>query len=391
MGSHQPRIYLDYNASAPLRDSARAAMLATLGAGNASSVHAEGRAARRRVEAAREAVATLVGADPRGVTFTSGATEANATVLTPRWTRGGAPVEFTRLLVSSVEHPSVLAGGRFPAERVTRIPVDRNGVIDVAALDEAVARETAAGGRLMVSLMAANNETGVIQPVAEAAAIVHAAGGLAHADVVQAAGKLPLDLATLRVDVVTLSAHKIGGPQGVGAVIRADSALAFAPLVAGGGQEAYARAGTENVAAIAGFGAAAVEAAAEAGAVRPWAKWQTRIEQRLVELDPRTVILGAGAARLPNTIAFALPGVLAETAVIALDLAGIAVSSGSACSSGKVAASHVLAAMGAGPDIARGGVRVSFGHGTTEADIAGFLAAWQAVLPSLRSAAGRAA
>lgn len=362
------RIYLDWNATAPLRSEARAAALAALDvSGNPSSVHGEGRAARRLIEQAREQVAALVGAEPRNVVFTSGGTEANMLALVPLAAR-------ERLLISAIEHPSVLAGGRFPAGNVERLPVTRDGQIDLTALEQRLA---ALRDRALVSIMAANNETGVIQPVAQAAGLVHSAGGLLHVDAVQAAGRIGWDINAMGADLVTLSAHKIGGPKGVGALIGRTGLDAFKPLITGGGQERGARAGTENVAGIAGFGAAAAAAcaslaaeAARMGALRE------RLETGLKAASPQVVVFGIEAERLPNTTLFAVPGMKAETAVIAFDLEGVAVSAGAACSSGKVQASHVLAAMGVPSQLARAAVRVSLGPTTTESDVDGFIAAW---------------
>jgi cysteine desulfurase len=368
------RVYLDWNATAPLRAEARAAMLAALDVvGNPSSVHAEGRAARRLVEQAREQVAALVGAAPKNVTFTSGGTEANVSALSPHGVG-------EQLLVSAIEHPSVRAGGRFPATE--EVPVTPQGQIDVAALERWLSQ--LAGGRPLVSIMLANNETGIIQPVAAVAEVVHAAGGLVHTDAVQAAGKIPCNIDTLGADLLSLSAHKLGGPKGIGALIRRDDAIPLAPLVKGGGQERGARAGTENVAAIAGFGAAA---AATSGSPesesRRMAALRERLETGLKAVSPAAIIFGADVARLPNTSLFAAPGMKAETAVIAFDLDGVAVSSGAACSSGKVAPSHVLAAMGVGPALARSAVRVSLGWQTSEFEVDRFLDAWRKVAEAL--------
>jgi cysteine desulfurase len=372
------RTYLDWNATAPLRPQAREAMVAAFDVlGNPSSVHAEGRAARRLIDEARRRVAALVGAEPADVVFTSGGTEANATALSPA---SGSDA----LLVSAIEHPSVLAGGRFAPENVALVPVGPDGVGDLAALERQVAALAREGRRALISLMHANNETGVVQPVAAAAAIVHAAGVLLHVDAVQTAGRIPCDVKALGADLLTLSAHKLGGPKGVGVLVRRSGIDWPAPLVKGGGQERGTRAGTENVAAIAGFGAAAAGAAADLAAEgRRVAALRDRLEAGLTAEFPQTVIFGQAAERLPNTTLFALPGVKAETAVIGLDLAGVAVSSGAACSSGKVAASHVLAAMGVPSNLARGAVRVSLGYSTQEADIERFLAAWRTLAEPL--------
>jgi cysteine desulfurase len=377
------RAYLDWNATAPLRPQARAAMLAALDlVGNPSSVHAEGRAARQVIERAREAVAALVGADPRCVTFTGGGTEANMLALDPAARMHGGSRR-ARLLVSAIEHPSVLAGGRFPADLVEKITVSHSGYVDLSALSESLAL-AAAGEAPLVSVMLANNETGAIQPVEEAAQIVHAAGGLLHVDAIQAAGRIPIDISELGADLLTLSAHKIGGPKGVGALVRRDRSLDLDPLVTGGGQESRLRAGTENVAGIAGFGAAAAAAASEQGAMSDHVtKLRDHFEDYLSGAVPDVTIFCRTSKRLPNTTLFAAPGVKAETAIIALDLAGVAVSSGSACSSGKVAPSHVLAAMGVAPDLARGAIRVSIGSTTTAREMESFQNAWNKVLTPL--------
>jgi len=375
------RSYLDWNATTPLRPEAGAALAGALAlSGNPSSVHVEGRAARHAVELAREQVAALAGAQPGDVFFTSSGTEANMLALTPAIEVDGDKRPRTRLLISAVEHVSVRTGGRFPREAVEELPVGADGRLKLAALEAAVARFP----RALVSLMLANNETGVIEPVADAAAIVHAADGLLHVDAVQAAGRIDCDMLALGADLLTLSAHKIGGLKGVGALIRRGEHIHLAePLIRGGGQERGVRAGTENVAGIAAFGAAAVAArrTREAEAKR-MLELRTRLEQGLREVLPPVVVFGAEAERLPNTTLFAAPGLKAETAVIAFDLEGIAVSSGAACSSGKVQPSHVLAAMGVATEL-RGAVRVSLGWETTDDDIARFQNAWRKLATTL--------
>ena len=371
------RVYLDYNATAPLRPAARMAMAAALEAvGNPSSVHTEGRAAHALVEEARTRVAGLVGGGAGLTTFTSGGSEANNTVLTPAWSRAGKPCPVEILLVGATEHPSVLAGGRFPPDRAKTIPVDGDGVVDLDRLEAMLAT---ANGQTLVSVMAANNETGVVQPVAEVARIAHAAGALVHTDAVQAAGRVAVDIGSLGVDVLTLSAHKIGGPQGAGAIVRADEALTFAPLVTGGGQERRLRAGTENVTAIAGFGAAAEAALADLAKAERWAGWRDRLAA-IVGGERTSTVFGRSAERLPQTLCIAIARVPAETLVIALDLAGVAVSSGSACSSGKVAPSHVLAAMGVPAGLARCAIRLSLGWQSAESDLDSFATAWRGVV-----------
>jgi len=340
--------------------------------GNPSSVHAEGRQARKLVEDARAIVARAVGALTRNVVFTSGGTEANALALRSGLKRGSnPPVE--RLVASAIEHASVLAGGRFAADAVRTAGVTRSGLVDLDRLRAALAE----GPPALVSVMLANNETGAVQPVAEAAEIVHAAGGLLHVDAIQAFGKTSVDMKGLGADLVTLSAHKIGGPKGVGALVLAEGLTGLQPLLRGGGQELSRRAGTENVTGIVGFGAA-VRAALEGlenDAIR-LGGLRSRLESGLRE-TPGAIVFSDGAPRLPNTTLFTVPGLKAETAVIGFDLAGIAVSSGSACSSGKVQPSHVLEAMGFGPEIAQGAVRLSLGWSTQDADIDYCLEAWR--------------
>lgn len=376
------RSYFDWNATAPLRDEARAAYAAALAVpGNPSSVHAEGRAARRLVETAREQVAALVAARPGDVFFTSSGTEANMLALTPAIDVAGDRRPRSRLLLSAIEHVSVCAGGRFAREAIEELPVDAQGRLDPAALGSAVVKSP----RPLVSLMLANNETGVIQPVAEAAAVVHAVGGLLHVDAVQAAGRIDCDIAALGADLLTLSAHKIGGPKGVGALIRRSDDIHIPdPLIRGGGQERGLRAGTENVAGIAAFGAAAAVARRERAAeAAHMLALRDLLETGLRAISPAVVIFGANAERLPNTTLFTVPGMKAETAVIGFDLAGVAVSSGAACSSGKVQPSHVLAAMGVLPPLTRGAVRVSLGWTTSAADIESFLNAWRKLASAL--------
>jgi len=368
------RAYFDWNATAPLRAEARAAMVAALDAsGNASSAHAEGRAARKLVEDARAQVAGLVGAEARQVTFTSAATEANALALQPLF-------EGQRLFVSAVEHPSVRSGGRFTQN--TELAVNSDGVVDLDALQAALAGTE----RPFVSVMLANNETGVIQPIRPIADIVHAAGGLLHVDAVQGPGRIECRFGDLGADMLSLSAHKLGGPQGAGALIRRAD-IHLQPLIRGGGQERGLRAGTENVAAIAGFGAAAAAVAANwrSEAVHT-AHLRQRIEAGIRERCPQAVIFGEKADRLPNTTLFAVPGLKAETALIAFDLNGVAVSSGSACSSGKVQPSSVLAAMGVELELARSGLRVSTGWSTTDRDVEKLLDALIKVSSSLLKA-----
>jgi cysteine desulfurase len=380
------RAYLDHNATSPLRPEVREAVEAALSLqGNPSSVHAEGRAARAAVEQARAKVAALIGARPEDVIFTSGGTEANALAL-------GAPAGegAWHCYLSAIEHPSVLAGGRFHPETTTLIPVSPDGVADLDVLAAKLEQHKPGGWRPLVSLMAANNETGAIQPVPDAAKIVHEAGGILHSDAVQSAGRMPLDMGELGADMVTLSAHKIGGPKGVGALVLAEGA-GVEPLIKGGGQERRRRAGTENVPGIVGFGVAAELAAAELSRVNEIADLRDALEEGVRGLAADAVIFSDRVPRLPNTSAIAIPGVKAETMVIGLDLAGVAVSAGSACSSGKVEASHVLAAMGVAPGLAQAAIRISLGFGTGNTDIQYCLSALAGLIKRLKKDAKEAA
>jgi cysteine desulfurase len=359
------RIYLDYNASGPLRPQARAAMAAVWDeVGNPSSVHWHGRRLHGRVEAAREAIAAAVNAPVAGVVFTAGGTEANNLAL-------ALAVE-SRLLVSAIEHDSVLKTAA--TRNGTQVPVTSGGVIDLDALER---RLTAAGPGALLSLMAVNNETGVIQPLAEAVALARRNGALVHCDAVQALGRMPLDFATLGVDLLSLSAHKLGGPQGVGALIMRDG-LVLPPLLHGGGQERGQRPGTHNAAGIAGFAAAVVAAAAEAGD-RRLADWRDAAERRIVAARPDAVVVGHASERVGGVSCLALPGLKAETQVMMLDLAGVSISAGSACSSGRVGPSHVLRAMGLGDEIAGAAIRISAGWATREEEMQAFADAWLAM------------
>lgn len=363
------RTYLDWNATAPLSEAARLAMIDALSLpGNASSVHAEGRAARAAVEKARRQVAVLAGTEPAHVTFTSGATEAASHVLTPDYRMGRSPVTISRLYASAIEHPAIREGGRFAAEQVTQVPVTSAGIVDLVALERLLSNHDQASGLPMVAVMLVNNETGNVQPVAEAAALTHKYRGLMVVDAVQAAGRIALDINALDADFLIVSSHKIGGPKGVGALISRGEVLMPKPLIRGGGQEKGHRSGTENFHAIIGFGAAA-EVMSEDLESRNGriSAFRDALEKAMVQASPDIVIHGAGGPRVANTIFFTLPGLKAETGQIAFDLEGIALSAGSACSSGKVGQSHVLTAMGLNSDI--GGLRISLGPETTETDI----------------------
>ncbi|MET0157438.1 MAG: cysteine desulfurase family protein, partial [Methyloceanibacter sp.] len=340
--------------------------------GNPSSVHEEGRRARAAVEAARDKVARLVGAPAESVIFTSGGTEANALALA----QAG---DGWRVLVSAVEHTSVLA-----TPDATRLPVTSDGVIDLDKLETELANPHLKGLLPFVSLMAANNETGAIQPVAETAKIVKSAGGVMHTDAVQAAGRVRLDMAALGVDLLSLAAHKIGGPTGVGALVFREG-VTVEPLIRGSGQERRRRAGTENVPGIVGFGVAADLAAADLGRLQQVTALRDELEARIGALAPDAVMFSASVPRLANTSYFSVPGAKAETLLIGLDLAGVAVSSGSACSSGKVEASHVLAAMDVAPELAQGAIRVSLGFGSKRDDIEAFLKAFGELIERLKA------
>lgn len=361
------RLYLDHNASSSLRPEARAAMLAALdGHGNASSVHGEGRAARSLVEDAREQVAALVGCRPAEVVFTSGATEANCSVVRGPW---------RTILATGTEHESILEPARHVDATLIELPVDRDGVADLGPLTpfDTTTDDIGSAATSLLSLQMANNETGVCQDVAAAAQSAHAAGIAMHTDAVQACGRVAVDFAALGVDFMSVSSHKLGGPMGVGALIIRDG-LQLPSLIGGGGQERRRRAGTENVAAIAGFGAAASVARDELAAEsQRLADLRAHAEAVIQDAAPQAMIIGAGARRLPNTTCVAVPGEAAETMVIKLDLAGVAISAGSACSSGKVGASHVLTAMGVPGEIARSAIRISMGWNTTESCLEQFL------------------
>ena len=374
-----PRVYLDWNATTPLRPEAREAMAAAWEfCGNPSSVHAEGRQARRLVEDARAVIAAALGAEARDVIFTSGGTEANALALSPGLRRSdGQGAE--RLVVSAIEHASVLAGGRYRADQIEILRVSRSGLVDLDHLSELVAQRPPA----LVSIMLANNETGAIQPVSECADIVHAAGGLLHVDAVQAFGKIPCDINELNADLLTISAHKLGGSKGAGALVLGAGLSGLEAQLRGGGQEQGRRAGTENVPAILCFPAAAKAAIATLEQNRDRVEaLRHRLETGLRQTR-NLQVFSETCPRLPNTTLFSAPGLKAETAVIGFDLAGIAVSSGSACSSGKVQPSHVLEAMGYGPELARGAVRLSLGWSTTEEDIDRTLEAWRKLAGTL--------
>ena len=365
-------IYLDYNATAPIKPQVVDAVAeALMLAGNPSSVHGFGRDVRKRIEDAREQIAALVDCAPAELVFTAGGTEANNTALRGAGRRA--------LIVSAIEHPAVLRTAEACADELVVLPVDGSGALDMDALDATLGSH---GPDAIVSVMLANNETGVIQPVAEIAARAHEKGALVHCDAVQAPGRIPVSFAGLGVDMMSLAAHKFAGPKGIGA-LAVRTGLDIAPLITGGGQERGLRGGTENAAGIVGFGTAAALALddlARAGAI---AALRDRLEARLRETEPAVVIFSEGAHRLPNTSCVTMPGVQSETQVMGLDLAGVAVSAGSACSSGKVEASHVLRALGASDDVGGCAIRVSMGWATTGDEIERFLGAWRALYAGL--------
>ncbi|MBX5009166.1 cysteine desulfurase family protein [Rhizobium lentis] len=385
-----PRLYLDWNATAPLHPAARDAIMRAIDIfGNPNSVHGEGRAARAAIEGARRKVAALAGTDPGNVIFTSGATEAANLVLTPDFRMGRTPLRLGHLYLSAIEHPAVREGGRFPRDKMTEIPVTEAGIVDLDALGGLLDAHDKAAGLPMVAIMLVNNETGIVQPVEAAAKIVHARGGLLVVDAVQAAGRIALDIGQIGADFMIISSHKIGGPKGAGALIARGEALMPKPLIRGGGQERGHRSGTQNSLALIGFGAAAEVAADELearnsaiGALRQ------RLEGGMRQAASDVIIYGEGGERVANTIFFTLPGLKAETGQIAFDLEGVALSAGSACSSGRLGESHVLTAMGR--DAKLGALRMSLGFSTTEDDIDRAIAAF-AKIACRRRPAGEAA
>ncbi|QND20107.1 cysteine desulfurase [Rhizobium leguminosarum bv. viciae] len=385
-----PRLYLDWNATAPLHPAARAAIMRAIDVfGNPNSVHGEGRAARAAIEGARRKVAALVGTDAGSVVFTSGATEAANLALTPDFRMGRTPLRLGQLYFSAIEHPAVREGGRFTREKMTEIPVTEAGVVDLDALSRLLDAHDKAAGLPMVAVMLVNNETGIVQPVEAAAKIVHAHGGLFVVDAVQAAGRIALDIEKIGADFLIVSSHKIGGPKGAGALIARGEALMPKPLIQGGGQERGHRSGTQNSLALIGFGAAA-EAAADEFEARNAAigALRERLEAGMREVAADVIIHGEGGERVANTIFFTLPGLKAETGQIAFDLEGVALSAGSACSSGRLGESHVLTAMGR--DAKLGALRISLGFSTTEEDIDRAIAAF-AKIANRRRSAGEAA
>ena len=362
------RIYLDYNTTAPMRPEVIELMCEIMDTvGNASSVHEPGRQARQRVETARQQVAELVSASAKNIIFTGSGTEADNLAL-----RGFLP---RHLIVSGVEHGAILAPALLLDPYATIIEIGPQGRLDLASLESALNASTEPA---LVSLMLANNETGIIQPVAEASEIAHGHDALVHCDGIQGAGKILVDIDQLGVDLLSLSGHKIGGPQGVGALVMREDRSILAQMV-GGGQEMGRRSGTENVAGIAGFGEAARLAASELEQFSELTTMRNRMEEQLEEVAPSRKVIGSDVPRLPNTSCVTMPGVRSDTQVMALDLAGISVSAGSACSSGKVSASHVLDAMGMELDEAMTAIRISLGRSTTEDEINRLVETWSLI------------
>jgi cysteine desulfurase len=356
------RTYLDHNATSPLRPSAKTAMLSALGAGNASSIHAEGRTARALLDGAREEIASVLGVLPQMIVFTASGTEAN------NWAIKGTPVE--RLILSRIEHPSIIEAAKARNMPIEWVPVDALGRIRLDALENILKRSTLPS---LLSVMLVNNETGVIQPVRQIAELARSFNVLFHTDAVQALGRMPVNFAVLGADLMTISAHKIGGPMGAAALI-VRNGLDLTVQLQGGGQELRRRAGTENVAAVAGFAAALAESLSDTHILRD------RLESELEQVSPDIQIFGRNAERIGNTSCFAVPAFSADATLISLDLDGVAVSSGSACSSGKVGRSHVLDAMGVSSEVAKSAIRVSFGWNSAPADVDAFMAAWRRMI-----------
>ncbi len=368
------RIYLDYNATAPvIQEAQEAVRLGLSETGNPSSVHSEGRAAHRRLEEARAIVAAAVGGRSGDVIFTSGGTEANALALHAQ--------NYDHLIVSAIEHESVLRNAQATGAQLDLIPVNQSGLVDLGALQKLLALRK---GKTLVSVMLANNETGVIQPLAEVVDLVREADAFIHCDAVQAFGKLPCDLKALGVDSLAISAHKFGGPPGIGALVTR-AQLTLSPFLRGGSQENRRRAGTQNLPAILGFAAAAMHLPHRLADQSRQTELRNHLESRIRTQAKDAIFYGAETARLANTSCIGMPSMEAETQVMALDMAGFAVSAGSACSSGKVTASHVLQAMGADAQAARQAIRISIGPETSRQHIDQFCDAWCEVYSRAKS------
>lgn len=372
--TQKSRIYLDYNATAPVIQQAQEAVRSCLAdIGNPSSVHSEGRAAHRRLEEARAIVAASVNGRSGDVIFTSGGTEANALALQAQ--------EYDHLIVSAIEHDSVLRNAQAAKVQLDLIPVDQTGIVNLDALQKLLALHK---GKTLVSVMLANNETGVIQPVAEVVQLAREAGAFIHCDAIQAVGKLPFDFKALDVDTVAMSAHKFGGPPGIGALVTR-SQFTLSPLLRGGGQENRRRAGTQNLPAIAGMAVAATQLPQRLADRSRQAALRDHLESKIQIQAKDAIVYGGGTARLANTSCIGMPYMAAETQIMALDMAGFAVSAGSACSSGKVSVSHVLQAMGVGEKEARQAIRVSIGPETSLKDVDRFCDAWSEIYSRAKS------
>lgn len=356
-------IYLDYNATSPLLPVVRERMAELeMLPFNASSVHAMGRKARHILESSRSIIANYISAWPDEVIFTSGGTEANNLAL-----KG---MQGRKLMVAATEHSSVIEIGKSTEDAII-LPVDENGILQMEALQKALKEHE---GRALVSVMLVNNETGLIQPIREIAQLVHTHGGLMHCDAVQAIGKLTFDFTTLGVDMLTLAAHKVGGPIGVGALVVKND-VRLQPILTGGGQEKRRRAGTENIAAIAGFGSL-LESLPDLSMLHDY---RERLDTEISTRSPRTQLVAKGAGRVANTINFITPGISSELQLMHLDLAGICVSAGSACASGRIEPSHVLMAMGHSKEEAASAIRISMGWNTKESDVSALIRAWSAI------------
>ncbi len=379
MSTKKRPIYLDYNASAPMRIEAWEAIKPFFSdhhaAHNASSVHSYGREGRKQIEHARSKIASLIGTDSNQVIFNSGATEGNNTVL--RHFQETYPND--KILISAAEHPSISQSDAYCAH-IEVIPVDENGLLDLSALEHALQTEQKTS---LVSCQFVNNESGVIQDVAAISALAHRYGALFHCDGTQAAGRFPLNIQECGIDFLTISSHKIGGPQGVGAL-----ALALCgqtpTLLFGGGQEKSARAGTENLTGIIGFGAAAQAAQEQLDMYQKLSEKRDYLEDSLKEISPDIVIFGKDVPRVSNTSFFSLPDTNAQTLLMAFDIEGIALSNGSACSSGTVKPSVTLAAMNIPEHIAQGALRVSIGWATHDEDIDALSAAWAKIITRMK-------
>tara|TARA_Y100001970_G_scaffold283401_2_gene398484 strand:- start:105643 stop:106773 length:1131 start_codon:yes stop_codon:yes gene_type:complete len=367
-------VYLDYNATAPVKPEVTQVVMSVLNNhGNPSSVHSFGRDARELIEEARESVALMVGSQSSNVIFTSGGTESNNLAI--------KLVKKKRLIVSAAEHPSILAAADFAGAEKIILPVDSNGMVSPVMLKDILGPD---GTDTLVSIMLANNETGVIQPIAELAQIARSVGAIIHCDAVQGPGRTAINMDALGIHMLSISAHKFGGLKGVGALV-ISSEQEVNPIIVGGGQERGWRGGTENVPGIIGMGKAAQLALLDLDNIEQIANLRDLLEKKILRIEPDVTIFGDKVDRLPNTSSFTMPGVQSETQVMALDLAGIAVSAGSACSSGKVEPSHVLTAMGYSEAIGGCAIRVSIGWTNTEEDIDRFINTWKATYSGLAS------